>query len=41
MVVLLGIRLSICAKFNGVIIQKMRQLGIEKMNSEQNSSIYY
>jgi hypothetical protein len=38
---LLGVRLSICAKFRGVIIRKMRPLGKEKMNSEQNSPSYF
>jgi hypothetical protein len=38
---LLGVKLSTCAKFSGVIIRKMRLLGKEKMNSEQNSPIYF
>jgi hypothetical protein len=37
---LLGVKLSTCAKFSGVIIRKMRPLRKEKMNSEQNSSSY-
>jgi hypothetical protein len=32
----LGVKLLTCAKFSGVIIQKMRPLGKEKMNSGQN-----
>jgi hypothetical protein len=32
---LLGVKLSTCVKFSGVIIRKMRPLGKEKMNSEQ------
>ena len=35
-----GVKLLTCAKFSGVIIRKMRPLGKEKMNSEQNSPSY-
>jgi hypothetical protein len=37
---LLGVKLSKCVKFSGVIIWKMKPLGKEKMNSEQNFPSY-
>jgi hypothetical protein len=38
---LLGVRLSICAKFSGDITLKIRQLGKEKVNLEQNFPNYF
>jgi hypothetical protein len=35
-----GVKLLTCVKFSGIIIQKIRPLGKEKTNSEQNSPSY-
>jgi hypothetical protein len=38
---LYGVKLLTCAMFSGVIIRKMKPLGKEKMNLEQNSLSYF